>query len=56
MYQKRYDRPGRPKASQNSRLAWTEHFTVWFGVKTESVEQESTTNGIFPIITNLEES
>ena len=56
MYQRRYDQRGRPKASQKNRLIWTEHFSVSFGANEESVERESKTDGIFPIITNLDQS
>jgi transposase len=54
-YQRRYDRPGRPKASQKSRLTWNQHFSLSFGVNEEAVQQESMTDGIFPIITNLDD-
>jgi transposase len=53
-YQKRYDKPGRPKASNPGRRTWNQYFSLTFSVDEEAVQQEAMTDGIFPILTNLD--
>jgi len=46
---------GRPKQGQTGQLHWEPYFSVSFQVDRAAVEQEARTDGIFPLITNLEE-
>lgn len=55
-YQRRYARRGRPQRSQKGQLTWKQHFSLSFGVNEEAVHQEAMTDGIFPIISNLDDS
>jgi transposase len=55
-YRRRCDRPGRPDAAQKRKLTWSQHFSLSFGVKEEAVQQDSLTDGVFPIITNLDDT
>lgn len=52
-YQKHYGQRGRPSASRQARLSWKPHFSVVISVKEQSIELQSRTDGVFPIITNL---
>lgn len=45
---------GRPKKGQTGQLHWEPYFSVHFQVDQDAVEQEARTDGIFPLITNLE--
>jgi transposase len=52
---KHFAQPGRPKASQKGQLSWKHHFSLSFALKQRALEMEALTDGVFPIITNLEE-
>jgi transposase len=54
-YRKQYARPGRPKASEKGRMTWNQYFSVTFDVDQQAVEQESMTDGVFPVIANLDQ-
>lgn len=54
-YKRKYSKPGRPKAPETGRLSWGQYFSVSFGVDQQAVEQDAMTDGVFPIITNLDE-
>jgi transposase len=51
---KRFSRPGRPKASQKGQLVWQSYFSLSFALDRQVVDEEALTDGVFPIITNLE--
>jgi transposase len=53
-YQKHFPKRGRPKGTQRGQLSWTPYFSVSFNVDRQALEQESRTDGVFPLITNLE--
>lgn len=53
-YRRRYGRRGRPKPSEKGSVTWSQHFSLTFGVNEAAVQQESMTDGVFPVITNLE--
>ena len=53
-YQKHFPKRGRPKSTQEGQLSWTQYFSVSFNVDRQALEQESRTDGVFPLITNLE--
>jgi len=54
-YTKRYPQRGRPRASEKSKLTWRPFCSSSFAVDQEAVRQESLSDGIFPVITNLDE-
>jgi transposase len=54
-YREHYSQPGRPKASQKGELSWKDQFSLSFGVNQQAIDTEALTDGVFPIITNLEE-
>jgi transposase len=51
-----YSRPGRPKASEKGKRSWKHQFSLSFGVDQQAIDTEALTDGVFPIITNLEEA
>ena len=53
-YEKHFPRRGRPAASQAGQWRWTPYFSVSFNVNRHALEQEALTDGVFPLITNLE--
>ena len=54
-YQKRFPKRGRPPRSQKAELTWKPYFTLSFAVHRHALEQEALADGVFPLITNLEE-
>jgi transposase len=55
-YQKHFPKRGRPKASQKGQLHWQPYFSISLNVDRQALQQESLTDGVFPLITNLEAS
>jgi transposase len=53
-YQKHFPKRGRPKGTPKVQLSWTPYFSVSFNVDRQALAQESRTDGVFPLITNLE--
>lgn len=54
-YCEHYSRPGRPKASQKGSRSWKDLFSFSFGLNQQALDTQALTDGVFPIITNLEE-
>jgi len=54
-YREHYSRPGRPQASEKGRRSWMDHFSLSFGVNQQALDTQALTDGVFPVITNLEE-
>jgi len=54
-YRQHYLRPGRPKTSQKGRKSWKDRFSLSFEVNQQALDTEALTDGVFPVITNLEE-
>lgn len=52
---KRYSQRGRPKQSTQSRQTWQSHFSLEFHIDQQAVDREAMTDGVFPLITNLDE-
>lgn len=52
-YQKHHPKRGRPKGTQRAKWLWKQSFSVSFSVDQKALEQESLTDGVFPLITNL---
>jgi transposase len=54
-YQKHFPTRGRPpKDAAKAQLSWKPYFSVSFSVDRQALEQEARTDGVFPLITNLE--
>jgi len=53
-YHKRYQARGRPKASQTGSMGWRQSFSIRFSVDQEACDKQSLTDGVFPVITNLD--
>ena len=53
-YEKRFSRRGRPAVSQKGRWIWKPYFSISFNVDGNSLAQEALSDGVFPLITNLE--
>jgi transposase len=51
---KRYSQRGRPKPSAQSRQTWRYYFSLTFHIDQEAIDEESKTDGVFPLITNLD--
>ena len=51
-----YKKPGRPKAgAKGGRQVWEEYFSLSFSIDKEAVKRAETTDGIFPLITNIQD-
>ena len=53
LYRRRYNKPGRPTASEAPRRTWAPFFSITFPINEEAVKKETLTDGVFPLITNL---
>ena len=60
-YQKRFPKRGRPKGCdplptppRSCQLSWTPYFVLSFNVDRQALAEQSLTDGVFPLITNLE--
>ncbi len=53
-YRQRYQKKGRPTKETPRKLSWKEVFSVSFGVDKDAVDREEKTDGVFPLITNLD--
>ena len=53
-YEKHFPKRGRPKGPQKGQWNWKPYFSVCFEVDRQALEQEARTDGVFPLITNLE--
>ena len=53
-YQTHFPKRGRPKGSQKGQLHWKPCFSIGFDIDRQALERESLTDGVFPLITNLE--
>ena len=53
-YQKHFPNRGRPKETQEGQLSWKPYFSISFTVDRQALQQEALTDGVFPLITNLE--
>lgn len=55
-YQEHFARPGRPKAGQKGRWDWQPYFAIRFEINRSALEAAALTDGVFPLITNLQEA
>ena len=52
--QRSYSKRGRPSLRQKGRLTWTTQFSLSFEENQQAIQQQSLTDGVFPLITNLD--
>jgi len=53
-YRRIYPKKGRPTKGTPNKLTWKEVFSISFGVDKDAVHDEEKTDGVFPLITNLD--
>lgn len=45
---------GRPKADQKGKKTWDQYFSLTFELNRDAIEREISTDGVFPLITNVQ--
>jgi len=53
-YKRVYERKGRPTKDTPYRLVWNNVYSLSFAVDAEAVKAEESTDGVFPLLTNLD--
>jgi len=53
-YKRTYQKKGRPSKESPSKITWKQVYSISFGVDTDAVSAEEKTDGVFPLITNLD--
>ncbi len=53
-YQRVYQEKGRPTKDSPSKTTWKQVFSISFGVDKDAVSEDEKTDGVFPLITNLD--
>jgi len=53
-YKHVYQKKGRPTTDTPQKVTWREIFSISFGIDAAAVEDEKNTDGVFPLITNLD--
>lgn len=53
-YKRVYKKKGRPTKETPSKITWRHVFSVSFGIDQDAVNEEQKTDGVFPLITNLD--
>ena len=53
-YKRIYQKKGRPTKETPSKVTWKQVFAISFGIDKDAVNEEKTTDGVFPLITNLD--
>ena len=53
-YKQTYQKKGRPTKSSPKTVSWKNFYSISFAVDQEAVKAEMTTDGVFPLITNLD--
>jgi len=53
-YKHVYRKKGRPTKDTPKKLTWKEVYSISFGIDKDAVEEEAKTDGVFPLITNLD--
>ena len=54
LYKTQYKKIGRPKANASKNVIREKCFSISFEINGINIHQESLTNGVFPLLTNLE--
>ena len=53
-YYRTHRRPGRPKKGSRGQTQWRHIYQITFGIDSEAVKRARATDGVFPLITNLD--
>jgi transposase len=53
-YKRKYQEKGRPTKDSPSKITWKEVYSISFGTDKDAVSEEEKTDGVFPLITNLD--
>jgi transposase len=53
-YKRIYEKKGRPQKGDSYRTVWSQSFTLTFEVDKDEVRKDEKTDGVFPLITNLD--
>jgi transposase len=53
-YKQTYQKKGRPTKDTPKKVSWKNVYSILFAVNQEAVKAEKTTDGVFPLITNLD--
>ena len=53
-YKRVYQKKGRPNKDTPSKITWKEVYSISFGIDGDAVNEEQRTDGVFPLITNLD--
>jgi transposase len=53
-YKRVYQKKGRPTKDTPSKITWREVFSISFGIDEDAVNELKKTEGVFPLITNLD--
>ena len=53
-YKRLYQKKGRPNKDTPSKITWKEVYSLSFGIDGDAVNEEQQTDGVFPLITNLD--
>jgi transposase len=53
-YKQTYQKKGRPTKGTPKKVTWKNFYSIMFAVDQEAVKLEMTTDGVFPLITNLD--
>lgn len=53
-YKRSYAQKGRPGKDTPVKLTWKHVYSLSFGIDRDAVQEEATTDGVFPLVTNLD--
>lgn len=53
-YKQTYQKKGRPAKGTPKKITWKHFYSILFAVDQKAVKSDSTTDGVFPLITNLD--
>jgi transposase len=54
-YRRIYPKKGRPGKNAATRISWKQIFSISFGINKDAVDIDAKTDGVFPLITNLDD-
>ena len=53
-YKKKYQGKGRPSKDSPSNITWKQVYSISFGVDQDALSEDEKTDGVFPLLTNLD--
>jgi len=53
-YKRKYQGKGRPSKDSPSNITWKQVYSISFGVDQDAVSEDEQTDGVFPLLTNLD--